>query len=112
MYGQTARKAVIRILKEAPELADLATRGEPPVPWGKIKDFRTRKLANRLISELWMMGFAVSARTPADKSPLASGRDPLAHKAWRNAKLPPAKPATKDIQDVQAPEPPGPLPRW
>lgn len=103
MYGQTARNAVLRVLKEAPELADLQTRGEPPVPWSKLKDNRTRKLANRLLSELWMMGFAVSARKPSDRPPEGASRDPEKHKAWRNAKLPP--PPKTNQTDVEAPAP-------
>lgn len=95
MYGQTARKAILRVLKEAPELADLRTEEQT---WNKVKDQRSRKLADRLLAELWMMGFAVSARQPSDRSPLASGRDPLAHKAWRDQKLkPPPKTNQKDV---------------
>jgi hypothetical protein len=74
MYGQTARKAILRVLKE---------------PWSKIRDQRSRKLTDRLISELWMMGFAVSARRPSDPAPVKGGRDPAAHKAWRDQKARP-----------------------
>lgn len=105
MYGQTVRKAVLRVLKEAPELADLATRGEPPIPWSKIRDQRTRKLADRLLIELWHMGFAVSARTPADHEPVKGGRDPAAHAAWRNAKLPPPPKTNQSDVEVQAQKP-------
>jgi hypothetical protein len=89
MYGQTSRKAILRVLKEAPELADLQTKAEVPVPWHKVRDQRTRKLADRLLSELWMMGFAVSARRPSDPAPVKGGRDPAAHKAWRDQKIKP-----------------------
>jgi hypothetical protein len=95
MYGQTARKAILRVLREAPELADLrlVTKQEGLdlrlEPWSKIRDTRSRKLADRLVSELWMMGFAVSARRPSDPAPVKGGRDPAAHKAWRDSKIKP-----------------------
>jgi hypothetical protein len=103
MYGQTARKAILRVLKEAPELTDL--RAET-LTWAKLKDQRSRKLADRLLVELWMMGFAVSARQPDDQAPAgAGGRDPEAHKAWRDQKLkPPPKDNQSDVE-VQAQKP-------
>jgi hypothetical protein len=89
MYGQTSRKAILRVLKEAPELADLQTKTEVPEPWSKVRDTRSRKLADRLLAELWMMGFAVAARTPNDHAPVRGGRDPAVHKAWRDQKARP-----------------------
>jgi hypothetical protein len=102
MYGQTARKAILRVLKEAPELADLQTKAEATEqakPWSKVRDHRSRKLADRLIAELWMMGFAVSARKPSDHEPVKGGRDPEVHKAWRNSKLKP--PPERNQSDVE-----------
>jgi hypothetical protein len=89
----------LRVLKEAPELADLRTEKEP---WSKVRDQRSRKLADRLISELWMMGFAVSARRPSDPAPVKGGRDPAAHKAWRNSKLKPPPERNQSDVEVQA----------
>lgn len=106
MYGHTARLAIWRVLREAPELKDLKTEGES---WGKIKDARCRKLANRLLAELWMMGYAVSARVPSDHAPVKAGRKPETHKAWRNSKLPAPKQRNQtDVQDQppQNPETP------
>jgi hypothetical protein len=108
MYGQTARKAILRVLKEAPELADLQTKAEATEqakPWSKVRDHRSRKLADRLIAELWMMGFAVSARQPSDHAPLKAGRDPSVHKAWRDQKLHPTPKANQSDVEVQAEKP-------
>jgi hypothetical protein len=109
MYGHKARNSLIRILTEAPELTDLYapsdTKAEPPKPWSKVKGVRSRKLADRLLVELWMMGFAVSARVRADPAPVKGGRDPAVHKSWRNDKLlPPPKTNQSDVE-VQASKP-------
>ena len=102
MYGHKARNALIRVLTEAPELADLRTE---TATWGKLKGQRSRKLADRLLVELWFMGFAVSARVPKDRAPFTGGRDPSAHAAWRNSKLkPPPEDNQKDVE-VQAEKP-------
>jgi hypothetical protein len=84
MYGHKARNALIRVLTEAPELADLGTE---TARWSKLKGRRSRKLADRLLVELWFMGFAVSARKPDDHEPVKGGRDPKVHADWRNSKL-------------------------
>jgi hypothetical protein len=91
MYGQTARGSLFRVLKEAPEMAGVPS---------KIRDRTCRKLADRLIAELWMLGYAVSARQPNDHEPLKGGRDPEVHHAWRNSKLKPQPKATQsDVED-------------
>jgi hypothetical protein len=108
MYGQTARKAILRVLKEAPELADLQTKAEATEqakPWSKVRDHRSRKLADRLIAELWMMGFAVSARTPKDHEPVKGMRHPKAHADWRNSKLKPLPETTQSDVEVGAEKP-------
>jgi hypothetical protein len=51
------------------------------------------------------MGFAVSARVPADHAPVKGGRDPAVHKAWRNEKLPPPPKTNQSDVEVQASEP-------
>jgi hypothetical protein len=99
MYGHTSRMAIWRVLREAPELASLRTETET---WAKIKDARCRKLANRLLAELWMMGFAVSARKPSDHAPVKAGRNSAVHKAWRDQKLKPPpedNPKQHDVED-------------
>lgn len=97
MYGHTARQAILRVLKEAPELADLRTE---KATWAKIRDQRTRKLADRLLVELWMMGFSVAARRPADHAPVNASRNERAHADWRNSKLnPPPKTTQSDVED-------------
>jgi hypothetical protein len=106
MYGHKARNAIIRVLTEAPELEDLRLilkeAPEPrAVPWSKIKGQRSRKLADRLLVELWFMGFAVSARTPNDRG----DRDPFTHKAWRNSKLKPTPETTQSDVEVGAEKP-------
>ena len=103
MYGHKARNAIIRVLTEAPELADLRLMEAPEraLPWSKIKGQRSRKLADRLLVELWFMGFAVSARTPKDRG----DRDPTTHKAWRNSKLKPPPETTQSDVEVGAEKP-------
>ena len=97
MYGHSARHALMRIFKEAPELREC----HRPDTMGKERKLRAsdhRKLADRLITELWMMGFAVSARKPADRPPVKGGRDPLKHREWRERKNAPT--AQKDVEPV------------
>lgn len=113
MYGHKARNSLIRILSEAPELKDLYapadTKDGPPKPWSKVRGVRARKLADRMLVELWHMGFAVSARVPADKAPMPGGRSPAVHRDWRNSKLPPppkATPVTKDVEGEKTAETP------
>jgi hypothetical protein len=103
MYGHTARMALWRVLREAPELRDLRT--ETGETWNKVKDARCRKLANRLIAEVWHMGFAISARQPSDHAPVKAGRDPSVHKAWRDQKLHPTPKANQSDVEVQAEKP-------
>jgi hypothetical protein len=80
MYGHKARNSLIAILKEAPELKI----GEPPK--SVLKPQAYAKIVDRLLVELWMRGFAVSARKPKDRAP----KDVPDHKAWRDEKLAPA----------------------
>jgi hypothetical protein len=77
MYGHKARNTLIALLKEAPELKV----GEPPK--SVVTPVGYRKIADRLLIELWMRGFAVSARKPTDRPPA----DVPDHKAWRDQKL-------------------------
>jgi hypothetical protein len=77
MYGHKARNTLIALLKEAPELKV----GDPPK--SVVTPVGYRKIADRLLVELWMRGFAVSARKITDKPPA----DVPDHKAWRNEKL-------------------------
>jgi hypothetical protein len=80
MYGHKARNCLIALLKEAPELKV----GDPPKSVVTPKGFA--KIADRLLVELWMRGFAVSARKPSDRAP----KDAPDHKAWRDEKIAPA----------------------
>jgi hypothetical protein len=80
MYGHKARTSLIAILKEAPELKV----GEPPTSILKAADYT--KIVDRLLIELWMRGFAVSARKVGTKPP----KDAPDHKAWRDRKEGPA----------------------
>jgi hypothetical protein len=77
MYGHKARATLIALLKEAPELKV----GEPPK--SVVTPAGYRKIADRLLVELWMRGFAVSARKRTDRAP----KDAPEHKAWRDQKL-------------------------
>jgi hypothetical protein len=103
MYGHTARMAIWRVLREAPELTDLRT--QEGATWAKVKDTKCRKLANRMLAELWMMGFAVSARQPSDRAPLKAGRNSAVHKAWRDQKLHLTPATTQSDVEVQAEKP-------
>lgn len=87
MYGHNARKAMIAILKDSPELKV----GEPPK--SVVTPAGLTKIADRMLIELWMRGFAVSARKPAAKPPKGASRDPEDHKTWRTGKLSPSKQA-------------------
>lgn len=80
MYGHKARDSIVAILKEAPELrvAD--------APVVTPKGFRN--IADRLLIELWMRGFAVSARKVGAKPP----KDAPDQKAWRDEQLAPKPP--------------------
>lgn len=80
MYGHRARETIIAILKECPELKV----GEPPT--SVVKTTGYRQMADRLIIELWMRGFAVSARKVGAKPPSGAPDQ----KAWRDETL--AKP--------------------
>jgi hypothetical protein len=93
MYGHKARNALIAILKEAPELKV----GEPPKSVLTAAGYR--KIVDRLLVELWMRGFAVSARHP-NNPPFKGAPD---HKAWRDAKLAPelAKAERRRQKDVE-----------
>jgi hypothetical protein len=93
MYGHKARATLIALLKEAPELKV----GEPPTSILKAADFT--KIADRLLIELWMRGFAVSARKVGSKPP----KDAPDHKAWRDEKLAPvlAKAERRRQKDVE-----------
>lgn len=81
MYGHKARNTMIAILKECPELKV----GDAAVVTPK----GYQQIADRLLIELWMRGFAVSGRPKGAKPPKGAPED---HKAWRDAKLAP-KPA-------------------
>jgi hypothetical protein len=83
VYGHKARNCLIALLKEAPELKV----GDPPK--SVVTPTGYRKIADRLLVELWMRGFAVSARKSSDRAP----KDVPDHKAWRNEKV--AKGAAK-----------------
>lgn len=89
MYGHAARQTLIAVLKDAPEMMVGVfpnSRGKV----GKPTDALLRQMADRILMELWMRGFAVSARTPSDKSPTGN-RDPELHAAWRATKSKPSK---------------------
>jgi hypothetical protein len=53
---------------------------------GAPTDALLRQLTDRVLMELWMRGFAVSARKLADRSPTGERVDPEAHAAWRDTK--------------------------
>jgi hypothetical protein len=100
MYGHKARATLIALLKEAPELKV----GEPPKPVVTPKGYA--KIADRLLIELWMHGFAVSARKVGAKPPKGASDD---HKGWRDAKLAPvlARAERRRQRDVEGqPSPP------
>jgi hypothetical protein len=94
MYGHKARNTLIALLKESPELKV----GEPPK--SVVTPTGYRKIADRLLIELWMRGFAVSARKPTDRAPKDAPTD---HKAWRDQKLAPglAKAERRRQRDVE-----------
>jgi hypothetical protein len=87
MYGHSARKAIIAILKDTPELKI----GDPPK--SVLKPAAFTKLADRMLIELWMRGFAVAARQPKSQPPVRASRSPQEHAEWRRAKLKPSKQA-------------------
>jgi hypothetical protein len=89
MYGHKARNSLIAILKEAPELKI----GEPPK--SVLKPQAYAKIVDRLLIELWMHGFAVSARKVGSKPP----KDAPDQKAWRERKL--AKADRRRQRDVE-----------
>ena len=99
MYGHKARESIVAVLKDEPELSVRA-----------LKPAQLRKIADRLLIELWMRGFQVSARTVGKKAPKAAP-DP---KAWRDAKLAPKpkrRPKQADVEtaaseDQSSPPPP------
>ena len=95
MYGHKARASLIAILKEAPELKV----GEPPTSILKAADYT--KIVDRLLIELWMRGFAVSARKVGMKAP----KDAPDQKAWRDEKIAPAlaRAERRRQKDVEAP---------
>jgi hypothetical protein len=95
MYGHKARASLIAILKEAPELKI----GDPPK--SVLKPAAYAKIVDRLLVELWMRGFAVSARHPHNPPPFKDMPD---HKAWRDEKLGPklAKADRRRQKDVEA----------
>jgi hypothetical protein len=94
MYGHKARTTLIALLKESPELKV----GDPPK--SVVTPDGYRKIADRLLIELWMRGFAVSARKVGMKPP----KDAPEHKAWRDEKLAPvlAKADRRRQKDVEA----------
>jgi hypothetical protein len=81
VYGHKARNTLIALLKESPELKV----GDPPK--SVVTPDGYRKIADRLLIELWMHGFAVSARKVGEKPPKGATDD---HKGWRDKKLAPA----------------------
>jgi hypothetical protein len=94
MYGHKARNTLIALLKESPELKV----GNPPK--SVVTPNGYRQIVDRLLVELWMRGFAVSARKAGDKPPA----DAPDHKAWRDKKLAPtlAKAERRRQKDVEA----------
>jgi hypothetical protein len=94
MYGHKARNTLIALLKECPELKV----GDPPK--SVVTPIGFRKIADRLLVELWMHGFAVSGRTPRDKAP----KDAPDHKDWRDKRMAPklAKADRRRQKDVEA----------
>jgi hypothetical protein len=101
MYGHKARNTLIALLKESPELKV----GEPPK--SVVTPTGYRKIADRLLVELWMHGFAVSARKVGARAP----KDAPDHKEWRDKKLAPAlakaeRRRQKDVEGVSDPAAP------
>ena len=94
MYGHKARNTLIALLKESPELKV----GDPPKSVVTPKGYRD--IADRLLVELWMRGFAVSARKVGARPP----KNAPDQKAWRDAKLAPelAKAGRRRQKDVEA----------
>lgn len=79
---------MIAILKESPELK----AGEPPK--SVVKAAGLAKIADRMLIELWMRGFAVSARRTHDKPPAkGASRSPEDHARWRKGKTEPSEQA-------------------
>lgn len=94
MYGKNARQTLLAVLKDAPEMKI----GRFPNSKGKDgppSDSLLRQLADRILMELWMRGFAVSARKLADRSPTGERVDREAHDAWRATK----SKASKNVWD-------------
>ena len=97
MYGASARKALFAVLKQMEEM-QLGKFPNARGKEGKATDALLRQIAERTIYELWMRGFAVSARTPADLSPTGD-RSPAAHADWRTSKMTPAEHREQEAND-------------
>jgi hypothetical protein len=95
MYGHKARNVLIALLKEAPELK----AGDPPK--SVVTPTAYRAIADRLLVELWMHGFAVSARKRGDRAPKDAPPD---HKEWRDKRLAPelARAERRRQKDLEA----------
>ena len=80
MYAHPARKQIIDALRTIPALSGV--RFEKDGKWVKPTPQMLRAATDQLLFELWMRGFAVSARTPENKG----DRDPSLHEQWRDTK--------------------------
>jgi hypothetical protein len=80
MYGRTLKQAMRGIIEEADNLIR-GTDGK------RLKPGARNALVEKILLELWMRGYAVSARTMNDLYRDPASRDPEVHKAWRNSKL-------------------------
>lgn len=86
MYGKNVRQSLLATLKEAPELKIARA---PTIKGPELKPLTAvllGQLADRILMELWMRGFAVSGRTPEDVPPMGARETPAAHDAWRHGK--------------------------
>jgi hypothetical protein len=98
MYGRTLKQAMRGIIEEADDLI----RG---VDGKRLKPSARNKLIERILLELWMRGYAVSARTMNDLYRDPTARNPAAHRDWRDQKLKPPPDRNQSDVEVQAEKP-------
>lgn len=103
MYATNARKALLAVLKEAPEMKALKGWDAEARKKGPSADTILRQLTDRVLMELWMRGFAVSARQLKDRSPTGERVDPAMHDAWRKSKSKTLKDGQTDVGDRKTP---------
>ena len=83
MYGKDLKQVMRGIIEERDDII----RG---ADGKRLKPGARNILIDKILWELWMRGYAVSARTPSD---MAFDRDPELHERWRATKRKPRQAA-------------------